>query len=111
MRGPGRAGSVILAAVLAVGAGTLPNLPKDKDMARGADSPGPVVFSHQAHVDSSRPSCTGCHPRLFAMGMKPGAGPVKVTHAAMEKKQYCGACHDGEQASGFDDCTKCHRSN
>ncbi len=104
-----RAAAVVAMAVLAVGAGRLPRLPADRDLPRSGDSPGPVTFSHQMHVDSTRPDCTGCHPRPFPMGV--GGRTVKITHAAMEKRQFCGACHDGNQAVGFDDCTKCHRSN
>lgn len=75
-----------------------------------ADSPGKVVFSHQTHVDQSKPDCTTCHPKLFKM-LKPGstADGTPIVHAKMEKGRQCGACHNGKDAHGFDDCTTCHR--
>jgi c(7)-type cytochrome triheme protein len=106
----GRTAIVLAAAAVLVGAGRLPRLPADIDLPRSGDSPGPVTFSHEMHVDASRPDCTGCHPRLFPMGVARENKAVRITHAAMEKKQLCGACHDGTRAVGFDDCTTCHRS-
>ena len=91
-------------------AAELPRLPKDYVFPQGADSPGKVTFSHQSHVDQSKPDCTTCHPKLFKM-LKPGstADGTPIVHAKMEKGRQCGACHNGKDAHGFDDCTTCHR--
>lgn len=95
---------------LASGSG-LPRLPKDYAFPQSPDSPGVVVFSHQSHLDAARPSCTECHPKLFRM-LSPGtpAGSAKVLHKEMEAGQQCGACHNGKDATGFEDCETCHRT-
>lgn len=101
--------------VVAVGIGLgsaaladLPNLPGDLQLAQGEDSPGKVTFRHESHVDSAKPACVGCHPRTFGiLGRSTGTAREKITHAAMEKGQACGACH-GKQAFGFDECGNCH---
>jgi c(7)-type cytochrome triheme protein len=89
----------------------LPALPGPREFAQTGDSPGKVTFNHATHVNESAPSCTRCHPKTFSI-LKAGAtadrGPV--THAAMEKGQSCGACHNGQKSFGFDDCSMCHRA-
>ncbi|MBE3111752.1 MAG: cytochrome c3 family protein [Acidobacteria bacterium] len=94
-------------AVLAQG---LPKLPADVTLPQAAESPGKVVFSHQTHVDQAKPDCTTCHPKLFKILDRPLArGTEKSMHAKMEKGAQCGACHNGKDANGLDDCTTCHR--
>jgi c(7)-type cytochrome triheme protein len=99
-----------LAAALVV-AQSLPRLPKDFNFPQSADSPGVVTFSHETHLAvQARPDCIACHPKLFRTlesGVTRDGQPV--VHARMEKKAQCGACHNGEAASGLDDCTHCHR--
>jgi c(7)-type cytochrome triheme protein len=93
--------------VVAAAAG-LPRLPGDIVMATSEDSPGPVTFRHENHLDLDAPDCTGCHPRLFRI-VRDDARPAEpVTHEAMEAGRQCGACHDGENATGLDDCAHCH---
>ena len=76
----------------------------------GADSPGRVVFSHATHVDERRPDCTTCHPRLFPIGRATAPGMrVRVTHRDMDAGRQCGACHNGREARGREDCAGCHR--
>lgn len=106
----GGLGISALLAALASGAG-LPRLPKDYAFPRSADSPGVVTFSHESHVDAARPTCTSCHPRVFRM-LEPGApaAGTRVGHQAMEAGQQCGACHNGKDATGLDDCETCHRA-
>lgn len=104
----------IALALVASSAGALAGdplkLPKDLTLPQGADSPGPVVFSHASHVDASHPTCTTCHPRPFKMFARvTAAKTAAITHATMEKGQTCGACHNGKDAHGFDDCASCHR--
>ncbi len=102
-----------LAAVLLLGgvalADGLPNLPHALRLPQGADSPGPVTFNHDSHVDAAKPSCVSCHPRRFGiLGRSAATRNVPpITHAAMENGDACGACH-GRGAFGFDDCTSCH---
>jgi c(7)-type cytochrome triheme protein len=90
---------------------TLPKLPGPYAFAQTESSPGTVIFNHASHVSASAPSCTSCHPKAFSI-LKAGATAdgKPVTHAAMEKGQACGACHNGQKSFGFDDCTLCHRA-
>jgi c(7)-type cytochrome triheme protein len=96
----------LAATAAAAGPGRL-RLPVDHTFRQGADSPGPVTFRHASHVDPERPACTGCHPGLFPILR--GSPRHPVTHARMDARRQCGACHDGEHAFGRDDCTACHR--
>lgn len=110
-RAPGRRLATLAAALLLTAGAALaelPRLPPEHLLARGADSPGPVAFRHESHVDQARPDCLGCHPGRFSI-LRGGEGDRRaaITHAAMEKGAACGACH-GKAAFGFDDCTSCH---
>jgi c(7)-type cytochrome triheme protein len=103
--------SAALALVTAAAAQSkMPKLPEPYVFAQTGDSPGKVTFNHASHVDESAPSCTSCHPKAFSI-LKAGttADGAPITHAAMEKGQSCGACHNGKKSFGFDDCTLCHR--
>jgi c(7)-type cytochrome triheme protein len=95
----------------AVMAHDLPKLPADLTLPQSSGSPGKVVFSHLTHVGmQGKPNCTSCHPRPFSiLGTSPVNSDRAITHAKMEKGRQCGACHNGKAASGFDDCTNCHR--
>ena len=102
---------IALALAATVGAQSkVPKLPGPHAFAQTGDSPGKVTFNHASHVDESAPSCTSCHPKAFSM-LKSGATAdgKPITHAAMDKGQACGACHNGKKSFGFDDCTLCHR--
>lgn len=89
-------------------AGDLPRLPAALKLPQTGDSPGLVTFNHDMHVDTSKPACVSCHPRLFPiLGRSAERRAKTVTHAAMEKGDSCGACH-GKAAFNFDDCTMCH---
>jgi c(7)-type cytochrome triheme protein len=85
----------------------LPRLPAELKLQGSADSPGPVVFRHESHVDSAHPDCVSCHPRRFSILGKEGVRRGPITHQAMEKGQACGACH-GKQAFNFEECGNCH---
>ncbi|HEX2310460.1 MAG TPA: cytochrome c3 family protein, partial [Vicinamibacterales bacterium] len=86
----------------------MPRLPGPIKMTRTGDSPGQVIFTHATHVDASAPACTTCHPREFRI-LKASPRRAPVTHAAMDKGRYCGACHDGKKAFALDDCAACHQ--
>ena len=93
-----------------VSAQEMPKLPADVTLPRAADSPGPVVFSHQTHVAvQAKTDCTACHPKLAPIVKTKAARRDPITHAKMEKGISCGACHNGKAAHGFDDCSSCHR--
>lgn len=86
----------------------LPRLPVALKLPQSTESPGVVTFNHDMHVDSAKPTCVSCHPRLFSILGRSAATRTKVaTHAAMEKGAACGACH-GKAAFNLDDCTMCH---
>jgi len=96
----------------AVVAQSLPRLPKAFEFPQSPDSPGVVTFNHETHIAvQEKPDCTVCHSKLFKI-LEPGApaegGPVR--HELMEKKRQCGACHDGEAATGLDQCDHCHKT-
>ncbi len=87
----------------------LPKLPQQMVLAQSPDSPGKVTFTHASHM-GARPDCTQCHPKLFPITKGQAAGAsARITHAKMEKGSYCGNCHNGKAAFGFDDCTMCHK--
>lgn len=101
-----------LLATLALGgsalAGDLPRLPTALKLPQSSDSPGLVKFNHDMHVDTSKPDCVACHPRIFGiLGRSTTRKVAVVTHATMEKGGACGACH-GKTAFNFEDCTMCH---
>jgi len=69
-----------------------------------------VIFDHTMHVDSLGYGCSDCHSNLFAMHI--GAAEQNEDAFIMEalyRGEYCGACHDGDQAFASDTrCTTCH---
>lgn len=98
-----------IGAILALGAYTAAEelrLPPNLIYAKAEGSPGKVVFSHQSHV-AYADKCTACHVKLF-----PILQPIRrVTHAAMDAGESCGACHNGQMAFGPSDpatCIRCH---
>jgi c(7)-type cytochrome triheme protein len=112
-------GTAILLAVLTLASAPLagepsrmPRLPKGLILPQGEDSPGPVTFNHDSHVDQKKAhsTCQVCHPKPFPM-LKSGALPKgAVTHEKMQKGQYCGKCH-GKDKTAFDfedGCENCH---
>ncbi len=102
--------AVILTCAIAF-AGNLSRLPGDRPLSTSEGSPGQVVFSHQSHVDASRPDCTICHSRTFPILPLAAASRPVIRHDAMEKGAFCGNCHNGKAAFGFEDCSSCHRSD
>lgn len=45
---------------------SMSRLPGELKLTQSADSPGVVLFHHETHVDTDKPSCTTCHPRSSA---------------------------------------------
>ncbi|HEX8908615.1 MAG TPA: c(7)-type cytochrome triheme domain-containing protein [Anaeromyxobacteraceae bacterium] len=99
----------LLVATSALASGKLQRLPTDYVFPRGDGSPGPVMFSHESHVDSARPSCSACHPKEFRI-LEAGRTVTRepMRHDRMEAGAACGACH-GKTAFGFDTCDMCHK--
>src|SRR5512136_1367235 len=50
---------------------------------------GPVIFSHESHVNQHKVKCTDCHPKTF----KTKKSDLKMTQADFAQGKYCGACH------------------
>jgi c(7)-type cytochrome triheme protein len=75
--------------------------------AKGSDL-GPVIFSHEYHVNKAKNKCTDCHVKIFPMKKQ----ELKNAQAAFAEGKYCGSCHDGKKAfsaTAKADCTKCHK--
>ena len=113
-----RAVSFSLMALLATGLATtviaqsLPRLPKTFGFPKSPDSPGIVAFNHETHIAiQEKPDCTVCHSKLFKI-LEPGAPAEggRIRHEFMEKKRQCSACHNGEAATGLDQCDYCHKT-
>ena len=64
---------------------------------------GQVVFEGKKHAKEGH-GCKDCHPGLFSMKY----GTAKITMAAMDKGELCGACHNGKTAFATNDTKKCH---
>jgi c(7)-type cytochrome triheme protein len=110
----GLALSLGLAIILLAGGPGLSQVkaPEDFVMAKGANSPGPVTFSHQKHT-AKVDKCTTCHLKIFKM--KRGQSGT-ITLEALQEGKFCGACHDGKTTVAgtvvfpIDACDKCHSS-
>lgn len=75
-------------------------------LAKSAESPGQVTFSHETHVDQSAPNCKGCHAGLFSI--RPATPGADDKHARAGHDQ-CGTCHNGEKAFNYEEsCDSCH---
>jgi c(7)-type cytochrome triheme protein len=74
---------------------------------------GSVTFSGKIHADQGF-KCPDCHPKLFKQ--KQGSNPI--TMSAINKGEYCGACHNekavspkGVQVFGpKKHCFRCHEA-
>jgi c(7)-type cytochrome triheme protein len=76
----------------------------------GSDSPGPVVFSHDTHLDPDTPTCSTCHPDPFTMLPVKADPDLDKRLPMMHEQAYCGRCHNGKAAFNWeDDCMMCHR--
>lgn len=78
-----------------------------------ANNVAPVVFRHWVH--RSKHTCRLCH---IDIGFAMEAGGTGVTEADNRAGRYCGVCHNGKEAFGWEDktvlggekknCNKCH---
>jgi c(7)-type cytochrome triheme protein len=71
-------------------------------------STGPVLFTHDFHVNQQKLKCTDCHTKIFKMKKE----DLKMTKAAHGQDKHCGVCHNGKKAfsqANDADCAKCHK--
>lgn len=71
-------------------------------------STGPVLFSHESHVNQHKLKCTDCHTKIFKMKK----GEAKIRKANHGEEIYCGVCHNGKKSFSQTkdaDCSKCHK--
>ncbi len=99
------AGAVTFAAT----SGTFNQLPPDFVYPRGEESPGPVTFRHETHVDPANPDCTTCHPTMWKITEPNATADGRpATHARFDQGELCGGCHDGERGFKMRACDSCH---
>jgi c(7)-type cytochrome triheme protein len=71
-------------------------------------SAGPVLFSHESHVNQHKLKCTDCHTKIFKMKKE----DLKMTKETHGQEKHCGVCHNGTKAfsqKADADCAKCHK--
>jgi c(7)-type cytochrome triheme protein len=69
---------------------------------------GPVVFSHDYHINTRGVKCAACHFQTFAASQE----GFQMKREKMTKRDFCEHCHNG--LKGFDsrsekNCTRCHK--
>lgn len=68
-----------------------------------------TTFSHTAHIDSMGFSCEDCHAGTFEMKAEAMLADPDFSMQAIYDGQFCGSCHDGDNAFASDEnCTSCH---
>ncbi|MFQ5427491.1 MAG: c(7)-type cytochrome triheme domain-containing protein [Thermodesulfobacteriota bacterium] len=73
-----------------------------KGIKKGGDV-APVVFKHWMHRRFY--TCNVCHNSL---GFAWKAGQTDMGHSEIDNGKKCGACHNGDNAFGRQECTRCH---
>lgn len=69
---------------------------------------GPVVFSHDLHTKSRGMKCLACHFDRFAVG----GGGFKISQEKLNKREFCGHCHNGMKSFDMEskkNCVRCHK--
>jgi len=82
-----------------VGGGDLTFTPKNA---------GPVLFSHEKHINEKGLRCSNCHYQVFQMSQ----GSYKMDMKKMNKGDFCGKCHNGKRSFDVSDktnCSRCHK--
>ena len=81
------------------------HMPKEITLPTSPDSPGPVTFRHESHVDKNAPECGTCHANTYSILTRTTQSLGETMHSS----RYCGQCHNGEQAFYWEDnCETCH---
>ncbi|MFQ5353445.1 MAG: c(7)-type cytochrome triheme domain-containing protein [Thermodesulfobacteriota bacterium] len=70
---------------------------------KAGDDVAPVVFKHWMHRRFY--TCNVCHG---SMGFAWKAGETDAGHVEIDNGKKCGACHNGDQAFGRQECKRCH---
>ncbi len=79
---------------------------------KSKDSPGPVTFNHESHVNYDRPNCGRCHLQPFPILETPQGAVAIAQKTDMHGEGACGKCHNGKEAfSTQEDCESCHQSS
>lgn len=83
------------------------------DQRTEANNIGPAIFRHWVH--RSKHSCRLCH---IDIGFAMEAGTTGITEADNRAGRYCGVCHNGKEAFGWEEttsmgkkvktCDRCH---
>ncbi len=90
---------ISLPAHATVGGGDIVFTPKDND---------PVTFSHEYHAKERGIKCMACHFDRFAVG----SGGFKINKSVLNKREFCGHCHNGLKSfdlSSTQNCGRCHK--
>jgi len=61
-----------------------------------------VTFDHGPHTAILK--CNQCHPQIFPTKI----GSTIISFLDHGKPRFCFACHDGEKAFSWNNCTNCH---
>jgi c(7)-type cytochrome triheme protein len=86
-------------------------LPASFTFPAGEESPGPVVFNHESHVDPAEPRCQSCHGGLFRINAAGQPLEGELSYERIHEGDLCHSCHDGKSAFAVDDdCSTCHGS-
>jgi c(7)-type cytochrome triheme protein len=96
--------SVVVAATASMGVAMA--VPPGKTTEFAGGGMGKVVFDGKLHADKGL-KCDACHTKIFPMKKS-----AKITMAAMNKGENCGACHNGSKAFASSDpknCNTCHK--
>lgn len=99
--------TLLIVLVVAAFSGSALAVPPGRTVDFAGGAMGKVVFDGKAHADKGL-KCNDCHTKIFKM--KKGAD--KVTMDAINKGQFCGACHNGTKAfksSDASSCSRCHK--
>ena len=84
-------------------AGTAGAVPPGFTVEFDGNGEGKVTFSGAAH-SPARPHCADCHMELFDVSRS-----AQITRGDHKRRQFCFACHDGEQAfAARQNCDRCH---
>lgn len=71
--------------------------------------PARATFDHKTHTMDVGLECGDCHDDLFSMESKKDTNRETFTMAAMAEGQFCGACHNGDDAfDSASQCASCH---
>ena len=68
----------------------------------------PVVFSHDVHSKYRGMRCMACHFDKFAIG----SGGFKINKDLLNKREFCGHCHNSMKAFDMEaekNCVRCHK--